>query len=334
MMGERGRRGELFGTLAGVLAALLLTAAAAAPATGAIRWHAGLDEALAAAEESGKPIFAFVYLGEERRDTSGPREEIYVHRPNAPQARGQVDMQQMLRETLSDESVIAAARKFEAVKLDLCDPSTDAARIALRVAPGVDQAAATRVGMYPITVFLDPGGEELFRRHGCLPAAGYAAQLETAWELHEKRKAVLEDPRDAVKRRELGRAYMEMDPTPEDRIYEAALEHLQAAIRLDPENAAGAKFDASVDLAILSIPQSPEQAIQRLFHLQSEDEDGHRKLESQYYMAVAHFVNEDLASARRLLREFETNDERSPYWDSPWTPQALGLLEYIKRVER
>jgi tetratricopeptide (TPR) repeat protein len=125
-----------------------------------------------------------------------------------------------------------------------------------------------------------------------------------------------------------------MDPTPDDRIYQAAVENLEAAIRLDPNNDAGAAYDARVDLAILGIPEAPEESIPRLFELQSEEPDGHRKIEIQYYMAVAHFVMEDYNSAKQLLHEFETNDRNSPYYDSPWTPQALGLLQYINNLTR
>ncbi|HCA45904.1 MAG TPA: hypothetical protein DEP45_00730 [Armatimonadetes bacterium] len=197
----------------------------------------------------------------------------------------------------------------------------------------MDAGTETRVAMYPITLFLDPTGQELFRRHGCMPAVGYAAQLQQGYDLFLKRQAVLDAPQDARKRRDLGRAYMELDPTAGDRVYAAAVEHLEAAIQLDPGNATGASFDARVDLAVLRLPEGPAEAVSALTALQSEDVDGHRKLETQYYMAIAHFVLEDYASAKRVLREFETDNRNSPYYDSPWTPQALGLLEYLKQIE-
>ncbi len=328
------RRRSTSAILSAAILFAALSAVGAPSACAAIDWHGSLDKALQAAEKSGKPVFAFVYLGEQTPGASGQREEISLRREGDPVASQQVDIERMLKLTLSDPDVVAAARGFEALKLDLCDPRTDAARIALKVGPGVDAINETRVGMYPITVFLDSSGEEIFRRHGCMPALGYAAQLEQARELLEKRSAVLDDPQDAVKRRNLGRAYMEMDPTPDGHIYLAAVENLEEAVRLDPRNETGANFDARVDLTILAIPRDPKQSVPELFRLQSEDADDHRKLEIQYYMAVAHFVMEDYASARQLLREFETEDRNSPYWDSPWTPQALGLLEYIKQNPR
>lgn len=323
----------VFGRKLSLILVATVLIVAAGPAAAKINWHDSYESALEAAEKSGKPVFVFVYLSDQGQ-FSGPREEIRLNQRSHPGSQRRIDVRQMLEQTLSDPEVMEAAKQFEPVKLDLCDPANDTARRELRVSPGVDPSTSTRVGMYPITVFVDPEGEELFRRHGSMPAVGYAAQLNQAAELHSRRNAVLEDPRDPVKRRELGRAYMEMDPTPEDRIYDAAVEHLEAAIRLDPENETGANFDARVDLAILSIPESPENSVAKLFQLQSEDDDGHRKLEIQYYMAVAHLVLEDYDAARKLLREFETDDRRSPYWDSPWTPQALGLLEYIKQITR
>ncbi len=310
----------------------LLCAATAPPACARIDWHDGLDDALAAAEESGKPIFAFVYLGDEVSSQSGPRERIRVR--GGDESGRRLNVERMLDDILRAPEVISAAENFESVKIDLCRPESDDARRKLKVSPAVDESTSTRVGMYPITVFLEPSGQELFRRHGCMPAIGYAAQLGTARDLHEMKSAAEADPRDPVKRRQLGRAYMEMDPTPDDRIYQAAVENLEAAIRLDPDNETGAAYDARVDLAILSIPESPEQAIPKLFQLQSQDTDGGRKIEIQYYMAVAHFVMEDYGSAKRLLTEFETDNRESPYWDSPWTPQALGLLEHIKQIQQ
>ncbi|MGM0493081.1 MAG: hypothetical protein ACQER1_09050 [Armatimonadota bacterium] len=317
-------------TLAVVVTTVLLAVACGSAAE--INWHDSYESALEAAEKSGKPVFAFVYLSEQQRQSSGPREEIRIDRPGANRGGRSIDLKQMLDQTLADPDVIAASKMFEAVRVDLVDPATDSARHALKVSPGVDAETGTRAAMYPISVFLDSTGTELFRRHGYMQAVGYAAQLEQAARLHERREAVLDDPRDPVKRRELGRAYMELDPTPGDRIHEAAIEHLEAAIRFDPENAEGAQFDARADLAIMRIPETTEQSIEELAQLQQEDADQHRALEIQYYTAVAHLVMEDYVAARRLLQKFETDNRDSPYWDSPWTPQALGLLEHIKQI--
>lgn len=316
------------------LAAVLLVAAAVPGAAAGINWHDSYESALSAAGQSDKPILVFVYMSEQNRSASGPREQIRINREDAQGSGQRLDVVRMLQETLNAPEVVEAATQFESFKLDLLDPANDDARRQLKVSPGVDVSTDTRAAMYPLTVFLDSSGHELFRRPGSMPALGYAALLGQAAKLQAARNAVLDDPRDATKRRQLGRAYMEMDPTPEDRIYEAAVEHLQAAIQLDPQNETGANFDAQVDLAILSIPEAPEEAVGRLFELQTQGNDGHRKLEIQYYMAVAHFVMEDYASAKKLLREFETEDRNSPYWDSPWTPQALGLLEYVKQLTR
>ena len=314
---------------AALVAAALI--AVTVPAAAEINWHASYDEALAAADRSDRPILVFVYLSEQTDRISGPREEIRLNRQSQRRAERR-DARMMLEQTFTAPEVVAAAKGFEALKLDLVDPATDDARRALRVSPGVDVATETRAAMYPISVFLDSAGQELFRRHGSMPALGFAALLDQASKLHHARIGVLDNPQDAANRRSLGRAYMEMGPAPEDHAYRSAVEHLEAAIRLDPENETGAKFDAEVDLAILSVAESPAEAIRRLTELQAEDEDSHRRLEIEYYVAVAHFVQENVPAARQILSRFKTDDEDSPYFDSPWTPQALGLLQYIKQL--
>ncbi len=314
---------------AALVAAVLI--AAAVPVAAEIHWHESYEAALAAADRADKPILVFVYLSEQTNRFSGPREEIRLNRQGRSRT-GRLDAHMMLEQTLTAPEVAAAAEGFEAVKLDLVDPATDDARRALRVSPGVDVATETRAAMYPISVFLDSAGQELFRRHGSMSALGYATLLDQASQLHDARNAVLDDPQDAVARRNLGRAYMEMAPAPEDHAYTSAVEHLEAAVRLDPQNESGAKFDAQVDLAILSVAEAPAEAIQRLTELQTEDEDSHRRLEIEYYVAVAHFVQENVQAARQILSRFENPGEDSPYFDSPWTPQALGLLQYIKQL--
>ncbi|MEA3400665.1 MAG: hypothetical protein U9R79_05400 [Armatimonadota bacterium] len=303
--------------LVAVASALLLCSVASAAR---VRWHDSFEEALQAAKQSGKPIFAFVYLSQA---DLGERE-------------GLEPSKQMLRETLTDDGVVAAARAFEAVKLDLRDPDSDAARRRLKVSPvsnplGLDADTNERVAAYPISLFLDSHGDELFRRHGYLPPPVYSMQLQRAANLFEKITAVTEEPNDPVARREVGRAYMEMDFARGDPFYKAAVRNLEAAIKMDPENDTGAKFDAEVDLAILRLPDDPQKALTALAELEARDRDGHRRLEIQYYMAVAHYVLGDAQKALRLLERFETGEKDSEYYDSPWTPQALGLLKHIRR---
>ena len=305
-------------TLAVAIAALCLCAASMADAAHA-RWHRSFEDALAAAADSGKPIVVFAYIS---------------------QPGGAYDFAHdgMLHETLVDEGVVAALQAFEPVLFDVRAPGNEAARRRLRVSPVVTTATGVvdveRVASYPITLFLDRRGDELFRRHGYLPPDGYRMQLQRSATLFEKRRAVTDQPDSAVARRELGRAYMEMDFAPDDAFYQAAVENLERALALDPNNLTGAKFDARVDLTILYLPDDPEQALTDLRGLQAEDAEGDRRFEIQYFTAVAQYVLEDMPGAIRTLERFETHDRASPWFDSPWTPQALGLLDHIReRVE-
>ncbi|NLO04319.1 MAG: hypothetical protein GX131_00680 [candidate division WS1 bacterium] len=334
MIASRGYFTHLLVTLP---ALILLTAAAAPLQAAQIDWHQRLDDGLRAAERSGKPLLVFVYISTEGEGHGGAYVPINVHRPNAPEASERIDLQRMLQRTLTDPAVAELAKYWEPVMLDLRLIQNDDARRRLHVSPGVDTSGGadgfqSRVAMYPITLFLEPDGTEIFRRHGYLPPEAYVVQLQCAIELFEKRNAVREQPQDAVRRRELGRAYMEMHPALNDEIYRLAVENLEEAIRLDPNNLTGANFDARVDLAILGLPQDSTGAIATLLSLQSEDRDRHRALEIEYYIAVAHYVNENLPAAMELLAKFETADDNSPYFDSEWTPQALGLLTYIRQM--
>ncbi len=300
------------------IASLCLCAATIAGAARA-HWHRSFEDGLAAAAQSGKPIVVFAYIS---------------------QPGGAYDFAHdgMLNETLVDEGVVEALEAFEAVMFDVRAPGNQAARRRLNVSPVVTPATGVvdveRVATYPITLFLDRRGDELFRRHGYLPPDAYRLQLERSAALFEKLRAVTEEPDSAVARRELGRAYMEMDFAPDDPFYRAAVENLERATELDPNNLTGAKFDARVDLTILRLPDDPEQALTDLRDLQAQDDDGDRLFETQYYIAVAQYVLEDMAGAIRTLERFETDDRDSPWFDTPWTPQALGLLGHIReRVE-
>ncbi len=327
----RGARLLRWAATVAILSVIVALAAAATASAAEIDWHKSFEKGLEAAGDSGKPILVFVYISGSETGHVGERREISLPGSESSRHQQQLDRRRMLEETLTDPGVVNAAEAFEPVLLDLRLKANDSARERLKVSPVVS-GSGERVGVYPITLFLDSNGDELFRRHGYLPANGYELQLERAATLFEKLDEIVEDPDDPVLRRELGRAYMEMDFSKGDPFYEAAVRHLEKAIELDPDNATGAKFDARVDLAILRLPDNPEEALGKLFQLQSEDEDGNRRLEIQYYMAVAQYVLEDYEAAMQILSRFETPNKDSRYYDSPWTPQALGLLQYLRRA--
>ncbi|MGD9497889.1 MAG: hypothetical protein AB7Y46_16420 [Armatimonadota bacterium] len=309
---RKHRQGALTASVL-VVAGLVLATSIAAAAR--IRWHDSFEEALAAATQSHKPILVFAYLS---------------------QPGGAYDLahDRMLHETLVDTGVAEVAAAFEAVQLDVRRSENAAARRRLRVSPVVSGPTGViegeSVAAYPVTLFLDHSGKELYRRSGWLPPEAYRVQLERARALFAGLDAVTAAPGDAVARRNLGRAYMEMDFAPGDRFHRAALENLERAVSLDPQNETGANFDARVDLAILRMPDDPQKGVEELGRLKQEDRDGHRRLEIEYYMAVAQFVLENVQEALAILSRFETDDRSSPYFDSEWTPQALGLLKYIR----
>ncbi|HUS81123.1 MAG TPA: hypothetical protein VM283_07625, partial [Armatimonadota bacterium] len=287
-----------------------------------IPWHRSFDEALTAARAGDKPVLVFVHAGEKDRDPRHP--EL---------SQGLDPYKQMVTETLVDEGVVRAASQFECFELDLRNRANDELRDRLRVGPVQDEGLGVVTGVYPLTLFLDSNGRESFRMHGYLPPVAYALQLRRALELMQCRRAVAQNPEDAVARRNLGRSYMEMYEEAGDRFYQAAMENLELAIELDPDNQTGANYDARVDLAIFRLPDDPDKGFVDLFQLQTEDLQRKRRFEIQYYMGVAQYAAGHPGEAIEILKSFETSDRDSPYFNNEWTPLALGLLKLMRQEQ-
>lgn len=283
-----------------------------------VAWHDSFEETLAAAQAANKPMLVFVHMGMTSRH---------------PDAATGVDAhEQMATETLTNEDVVIATGWFECFELDLRSRANDHLRGPLKVAPVRDDAIGepTLTATYPITLFLDSSGRERFRLSGSMPPLAYAIQLKNAKALLDALQAVDLNPQDAVARRNLGRAYMELYLDAEDRFYLAAMDNLAKAIELDPDNETGANYNARVDLTIFRLPDDPQKAFAELFQLQTEDPERSRRFEIQYYMAVAQYASGDPHGAVQVLESFETADRDSPYFSNKWTALALGLLKYIR----
>lgn len=316
-MTDRRRRDMPTG-LSALLAVLLAIAAAAAAGAATVPWHQSFEAAQAAARAAGKPILVFVHMGAmERRGATD---------------RGLDAYEQMATVTFADSSVLAAMAEFECFELDLRDRANDGLRDRLKVSPVVDSAgeAAAVTGIYPIMLFLDSSGVEHFRVYGYMPPLACVLHLQNARELIDSLAAVAEQPGNAAAHRNLGRIYMEMYTEDGDKFYLAAIEHLEKAIELDPNNETGASYNARVDLCIFRLPDDPQKAFAELFQLQTEDPERARRFEIQYYMAVAQYASGNVPAALELLQSFETADQNSPYYDNKWTALALALLGHIR----
>ena len=276
---------------------------------------------------------------------------VFAYRMDAPACQEMNDV------TLGRADVVEAAQQFECVALDVADEGTEDIQQRLGVAPGRSENGADRYSAYPITIFCDTDGEEQFRRHGFLPPAAFAVQLTRAHRLIECLHAVGEQPYDARRHRDLGRAYMELDIEEGDAYYQATIAHLRRAIQLDPDNATGANFDARVDLIIFALPSSPSEAFNNLSAAQREMPESERRFEIRYYMAVAQWamaqekvgaaeeatggrgLSEEQAAeiarpfstkAADLLMPFHTAEEGTPCYESEWAAPALILLYTIR----
>lgn len=289
---------------ASLLLVALAVAASAASAADRIAWHDSFESALQSAETSHKPLMVFAY------------------RMDAPAC------QEMDRVTLGRADVVEAAQQFECVALDVSDEANEEVQHRLGVGPGRSENGGDTYSAYPITVFYDTNGEEQFRRHGFLPPAAFALQLTKAHRLIEGLRAIAEQPYDARRHRDLGRAYMELDIEEGDAYYEAAIAHLRRAIQLDPDNANGANFDARVDLIIFKLPASPSEGFEKLSAAQSEAPDSERRFEIWYYMAVAQWAmgQEKLAAAEEALGNRRMSDEQAAEILAPFCAKAAEIL--------
>jgi len=310
---------------------LVLAVTAGVSGADGIVWHESFDSALHSAQTSQKPILVFAYV---------------IDSPT---------YEQMAEITLVHEDVVSASQQFECVAVNVSDQATDDVQRRLSLGPVRDESGGVH-GSYPITAFLDPSGREQFRKHGFMPPGAFAGQLARAHHLIACLNAVAQQPRDARLHRGLGRAYMELEISPGDKYYDAAIAHLRRAIQLDPDNATGAKLDAQIDLAIFSVPENPSNASMTLAALKDQVADGPRRFEVQYYLAVAQCAmgsekvaaqeaatGQELsepaaaavlkpyyAAAVNLLMPFRTDDTDSPYYQSEWAEPALILLYALR----
>ena len=292
-----------------VLCALgILAAAVSTPAAEEIQWYASVQDAQSAARASGKPVYFFIFQ---------PSDEA---------------CRTMRFTTLRDDKVLALLGGFEccAIDTELRENRPFVQKYSWIETEDEVPDVEVKISKLPTNLFMDAGGKELYIRRGYLPAAGFATLLEQVTYQDAQRQALKRDPQDARACANLGHIMLELGLSPE-----IAKEHLNQAVANDPENATGAREDATLDLVILSIPQDPARAFEALEAFLRSYPNTKRSLEVRYFKAVALAAQDDRAKwqqAVELLGTFKTPDRSRPEFDSPWTPLALGLEAELRRV--
>lgn len=307
-MGRKERRGLSGGARALAWSAAACVVAGAvwtgpAARAGDIPWHLRLDRARAAAADSGKPVYVYIY------------------------SPAQMACKRMVSETLEDPDVKALLKSFECCAIDTTVPANKPIADKYAWGVSVDPVHETRFGSTPAHLFMDADGKEHYIRWGFFPAAAFAPMLSDVLEMVRLKARVAAEPGDARAAADLGRVLMALE------LFDGAKEHLQRAVANDPNNAVGAREDATLDLIILSIPDGPEQAHDALAKFLKDYPRTKRAVEVAYYQAVTLAAQATPAAYRaalKFLEPFKTADRTRPEFDSPWTLPALALDAQIR----
>lgn len=292
-----------------------------------VPWHPTPELAQSHASASGKPILAFVYQPKHKACAA------------------------TIQYLLPHEAVLQTLREFELLAVDTHDPLMR--NFCLQHKLGIDEPSDPLAGdhstvqaVLPVYLILTAQGRELCRDYGQLAfykvdrdqdthpfvvipervpiaAMALATRLQQMLELARLEQQLQTQP-SASAHAQAGHVLMELGR------HEKARYHLQAAMQLDPDNAAGAYENAYLDVTILDIVDDAQRCLQQLQDYERRYATSDRLLEVRYYQAVCYAALEDYKNAGRLLQTFETADRNAPEYDSPWTTQALSLLEQLR----
>lgn len=261
----------------------------------------GVQAALEAAASSGKPVYVYIYAIRDSKCTY------------------------MEEKTLSNPPVLAALRSYQVCAVNIHNPDDHSFLQQHKVLPATDEERRIKTYRLPTHLFLNSSGQAVYRCDGYLPGEWFTRVLENVTLLIKAQAAVQDNPQDARAYAQLGHIWLVLQN------YDKAREYLNKAVSLDPNNEVGAKAEAGLDLAIMAIPDNPQQAYNDLANYEQTYPHSPQRLEARYYMAVALVAADNIPEAIKILESFETDDKSAPEYDSPWTPNALGLLRRLRQ---
>lgn len=282
-----------------------------AQAADEVKWYDRAEEALAAAKQSGKPVFIY----------------IYSDKLQACKA--------MRTSTLGNPQVVALLKSFVCCALDADLPANGAFVDKYTTAKSPDDR--TRMLVNHAHVFLDSQGRELYVGWGFVTYVDFVPILQQIPRLAELTDLVEREPDNPRANADLGHVLLQLE------LYSEGRMRLQKAVAGDPDNKLGAKEDATLDLIILGIPDDPVKGYDALVQFLKDYPNAQRELEVRYFKAVAlaaqgamlEAEKKDAKGAEAKYREalkivstFEVppGDPMRPTYDkSPWTEPALSL---------
>lgn len=292
----------------------LLALGSAGMAAEALDWHREWEKARVAARASGRCVFVYVYQH---------------YRPSC------VEME---TKTFAQDEIINALRThFELMAVPA--NSTQQREFLDRYHLGMQEIDEgeyeVEVTACPAYVLLDATGREYIRFFGYYPPGQFRELIDNLVEVARLSKHLVDHPDDAVACARLGHLHLTLDRAQTGKPW------LERAVTLDPDNRLGARQEAELDLAILSIPDEPQAAYGRLVAYRLAHPDSPRSLEVLYYMAVAQVAAEHYQDAERILLDFQSippllpdNKTPNPLYRSKWCEQADVLLKQLRRLDR
>jgi hypothetical protein len=298
----RSRQLAIVGTICG----LCLTAVALADTPEpVINWQETWVGAQAAARKSGRWVLAYIY---------------HHNQPACVEMDGT---------TLATPAVIEAlSTGFEPLQVNGGSSRAQAFldHYAVGTRESVERGVAIDSGAYPAYLLLDAKGTEAFRGYGYYPPDPFGQLLEQLHRVATLTDALAAQPQDARVAAQLGHLYLELERPAQ------GTPLLERAVQLDPENRAGARQEAELDLTILAIPERPDEAFGGLVSYSFSYPESTRGLEVRYYMAVARIAGRHYDQAEKLLLDFAAIPQDHPDYRSPWTARADLLLRQLREL--
>ena len=279
-------------------------------------WYEIWAPALAAAQQAGKPIYVYIY--EYRRVPSG-------------RGAGRDPCEKMGRITLIDRDVKQVMRSYVLCALDVRNPAHHEfiRQHKPNLLPDAEQdPQEATLYRLPVHLFFDSGGRKAFELCGYIAPPTFVDILDTVKLLIAAQSSPDGQLRQARAYARLGHLCLELER------YEEGKKNLNRAIELDPENKAGARADAELDLTIMALPDDPGQANRDLASYLTTYPDSKRRVEVRYFMAVSKYVDDDKRAAIGILQDIVRIREPASEQEDRWINYAVLLLYQLQNEEQ
>lgn len=282
-------------------------------------WHESWEKAATVAEDSGKPIYVYIY--QVRGDREGTAHNSKQYNP----------CEKMNRLTLANQQVKQMLDSYVLCALDVGLSRTwefiDKHAPEL-VSEGHGDHAVAASYRLPFHLFFDSSGGKAFQLYGYIPAQWFVQTIEAVNMLIGRESSTEAQLKQARAYARLGHLCLELE------LYNEGKKNLKKAIKLDPQNKAGARADAELDLAIMSLPDDPDGFYRSMQDYLSKHPDSPRHVEVRYFMAAAKYVAGDMGKAIEILEKIAQIEAPAGSQEARWVENAVVLLDQLRRSQK